>query len=393
VASTSLASAYHEKVDRLGFRRRVVPFARTPHDRLRSACRELPRRPMATISIGADGWRDAPEAHGPSRRLHGAVSAVEAARILRRLPAVRVIHAHSLDMAHAFLPAARRRGLPLVVSFHGLKPGGVPQTPESTCRAVFDAAVAVLVNTEFARTQVFGLGADPARTMVLPQGLPLEEFPYTEHVPVAPGAPLELLTVGRLHRDKGQGWALLALRRLRDVGVAAHWHFVGIGPARSRLERLAARLGVAAHVTWHGELTQAPLRALYARCHLFVLPTLAAVRPDDWVETQGVVLQEAQASGCVPIAARVGGIPECIADGDDGVLIEERSHRAIVRAVQALCADPAAWLAMQRAGRCTVERRFAADVIGDRMAALLREVADGGRQRPPVTRDPIPSKV
>ncbi len=136
--------------------------------------------------------------------------------------------------------------------------------------------------------------------------------------------------------------------------------------------KLAQRLGVAPQVVFHVALPPDQLRHLYQTCHLFVLASLNNEGRYEHVETQGVVLQEAQASGCIPIATRVGGVPECINDQKDGLLIQDRSHRAIADAVLTMMAMPTAWPDYQRHGRRNVEERFSADVIGQRMASILK---------------------
>lgn len=206
---------------------------------------------------------------------------------------------------------------------------------------------------------------------MLPQGLPVDDFPFVPRAAPAVGETLTLLTVGRFQRDKGQAYAILAIRRLRDRGMRVHWHFAGVGEDLPRLQRLARRVGVEEQVTFHIRLALEPLRALYQQCHLFVLTSVGSDNASEGVETQGVVLQEAQASGCIPIATRVGGIPECITDGVDGRLIVDRSHRAITDAIGEMLAAGSEWPRYQQNGRRTVEQRFVADVIGREMVTML----------------------
>jgi glycosyltransferase involved in cell wall biosynthesis len=130
---------------------------------------------------------------------------------------------------------------------------------------------------------------------------------------------------------------------------------------------LAARLGVERNVHFLTELPQDEVKPLYQTCHLFVLPSVAA-------ETQGVVLQEAQASGCIPVATCVGGIPECVADGRDAFLVRPRSSRQIADTVLALLSDPDGWVTVQQTGRQRVEQLFSADSIGKLMAIELRRL-------------------
>lgn len=363
---------YQDKVDRLGLRDRVLNIYLDWPAALRSLAGAMLGRPGATLSWRRHAWRHFPAEETFRNRIALAVRGLHVHETTQRLVNLRVVHCHSLAYGYHFMPMARARGLPLVVTFHGLEPPGVPQVAAHRCRQLFAAAARVLVNTEFARRHVIERGCPVDKIEILPQGLPLEDFPFVARPPPAEGDVVELLSVGRFHRDKGQRYCLLALRRLREDGVAIRWHFVGVGPDRPRLRELAQRLDVGDAVEFHEGLSPVQLQELYQRCHLFVLASLDSRGRAEHVETQGVVLQEAQASGCIPIATHVGGIPECINDGRDGLLIRDRSHRAIADAIRQLLAVAETWPKLQAAGRMNVEQRFSADVAGERMAEILR---------------------
>lgn len=382
VSSMKEPGPYHEKVDRLGLREHVLTVDLDSGTQLlRAVFRTRGGRP------GLWQWlRNAkllrslePSLKGRLRLL---LQGLHAARALTAWEDIHVIHSHALGLGFAFLPAAAHFRIPLILTFHGLMPSGVPQVAVHRRRALFERAARVLVNTRFARRHAIDLGCPADRIVVLPQGLPLEDFPFAPRPAPAAGEPLRLLSVGRFHRDKGQGYALLALRRLVDQGIDARWDYVGVGPDRERLARVANALGLGERVLFHEGLSPEGLRRLYATNHLFVLASVNNEHRHEHVETQGVVLQEAQASGCIPIATRVGGIPECINDGKDGVLIRDRSHRAIADAVLDLLSKPGQWRSLQVNGRRNVEERFSAEVIGRRMAALIREVAGGKGEGP-----------
>jgi glycosyltransferase involved in cell wall biosynthesis len=366
---------YQTKVDALGLRSRCIAFGDSRGDALAATVRGLLRQPFRTVGAAFVAWRVARCESSFERRVGAALRGLGISVRLAHLGAMRVVHSHALQMGYEVIPLADKRRLPLVLTFHGLAPAGVPQVPLHRRQAVFRRASVVLVNTEFARAQAIELGCPPGKLVVLPQGLPLDDFRFVARAAPALGEPLTLLSVGRFHRDKGQRYSLLALNRLRRLGVDAHWHFVGVGPDLNRLKAFADRLKIGAFVTFHNEASIDELKALYRSCHLLVLASLGASGGTEHVETQGVVLQEAQASGCIPIATRTGGIPECITDGYDGVLVEERSHRAIANAILELVQHPERWAPMQQRGRRTVEERFAAPVVGRRMAQILKEVA------------------
>jgi len=374
VSESNSTRRYHEKVDRLGFRQYVISVLMEKPSILRSVLCSAFRQPKETFTLARIAWQYNPSQAETVGRLKTILRVLHCAYSVRKLRHVKVIHAHSELFGYYFLPLATQHQLPMVLTFHGLEPHGLPQLPPIWRQQLGQGVLRILVNTEAAKQQAIMLGYPKGKIMVLPQGLPLEDYPFRPQPAPNRSEPIHILTIGRYHRDKGQAYALLALRRLVDKRIDAYWHFVGAGPDKGRLEVMAQRLGIVNRVTFHVDLDLAAIRILYQQCCLFVLPSLKNRAPNQHVETQGVVLQEAQASGCIPIATKVGGIPECIHDKNDGILISDRSHRAIANAICYLLERPEQWLSYQSNGRKNVEERFSADLIGGRMAEFLKGV-------------------
>lgn len=363
---------YQDKVDRLGLRARSVSLPTSLGGAVLSAVAGLVTHPFTTPQFLHRGWRGpAPGVRARSRAGHALRSYHDFHR-LRHLTSLRVVHAHSIAMAYSLLPMAITRRLPMVLTFHGLEPSGVPQVPEYQRSAVFRYSTKVLVNTLFARDHAISLGCPPEKLVVIPQGLALEDFPFNPTREPVSQVGLQVLTVGRFHPDKGQRFALLALKRLVAAGLKIRWHLAGVGQ-KEHLVTLVKKLQLEPFVEFHEGVAAEELKALYRRCHLHVLCSVGNRGRIEHVETQGVVLQEAQASGCIPIATRVGGIPECISDGIDGVLVRDRSHREIERAVLRILERSDRWGAMREAGRQNVEQRFGADSVGARVVDVLRD--------------------
>ncbi len=282
-----------------------------------------------------------------------------------------LIHSHSEMTGYTFLHLAKILDIPMVLTFHGLPPSGVAQLDSRKRNLLYGNLERVLVNTRFAREQVVSLGAEPAKTTIIPQGLPIDDFPHHEKELPEHESTIHILTIGRFHRDKGQEYALLALKRLKDAGVSVNWHFAGVGSGVETLKQLASRLEIENEAMFHVNMSDQGIKDLYKKCHVYCLCSIdTAVH----IETQGVVLQEAQASGCVVVATKVGGVPECLADRENGLLVKPRSSRAIYHAIMELMASPDEhWAALRKAGRENVIENFSADVVGKNMAAILSQ--------------------
>ncbi|MBA2883003.1 glycosyltransferase involved in cell wall biosynthesis [Desulfosalsimonas propionicica] len=296
------------------------------------------------------------------------------------LDRVDIIHAHGEALAFQSMLLSLMRDLPFVYTFHGLLPGGLAPIPRNKREAVNGEVSRVLVNTRFAMNQVNKLGCQKSKVSILPQGLPLEEFAFAPRTCPGEKEELHLLSIGRFHRDKGYGYSLLAVARLLQAGVKVHYYMVGEGPDKNWMQTLIDKLNLSGHVTLYEAMPSDKLHEMYKKAHIFILASLGN-RYDKWAETQGVVLQEAQAIGCIPVATNVGGIPECLSHKQDSILVPEKSSRAISDAVLYLLDHPEEWCSYQENGRKNVEQNFSADVIGTRMAEILKKVAGSGDKK------------
>ncbi len=364
---------YQSKVDQLNLRRFVVPFDMKMSSVFLSMIKTALLNPICLIHASVKAYKTTSRTVEQYKlpRLSTFLKLLRFGISERTFQKIHLIHAHSESLAYEFLLLALMRNIPIAYTFHGLLPKGVQPLIPNKRKALYAELSSVFVNTEYAKQQVLSIGCPTEKIEIIPQGLPIQDFPFVPRKPPTSDEPLLLLTVGRYHRDKGHRYALLALRRLLDSGLTMQWKFVGSGPERTKLLELASKLKLTENVTFHVNLDSSKLLELYHTCHLFVLPSISTRYH---TETQGVVLQEAQASGCIPIATRVGGIPECVNHQIDALLVKEKSSRSISDAVLFLMCHPDQWESYQLNGRRNVESRFHADVIGNRMASNLRKL-------------------
>jgi glycosyltransferase involved in cell wall biosynthesis len=131
-----------------------------------------------------------------------------------------------------------------------------------------------------------------------------------------------VLYVGRLSPEKN----LEVLCAVADAVPGARLALVGDGPARATLER--ALRGASAKFL--GFLRGEELAAAFASADVFVMPSTT--------ETLGFVVLEAMSSGLPVVAARAGGIPELIEDGENGSLYDPAEPMAAAKAVAELLA-------------------------------------------------------
>ncbi|MBI1425223.1 MAG: glycosyltransferase [Gammaproteobacteria bacterium] len=276
-----------------------------------------------------------------------------------------VIHSHTIAMSYQFLFLKRTLNIPLITTFHGLPPAGVNMLEKEKMDKVFKEGDLFFVNTEFAKRQLISLSCDEKKIRILPQGINLDEYPF--HNKNYPNnGKLIILTVGRFHKDKGHIYAIKAISKLIKEGYELEYRIVGVGPEKNAILQNVADENLTQHVHLLEALNDAELKKQYSEAHIFVLPS---IRDRDGVheETQGVVIQEAQASGLLVVATKTGGIPECVVDGEDAFLVDDRDFEAIYEKIKFLIQSKSNWPLWQKNARRHVEDNFSIHVLGARL--------------------------
>lgn len=128
---------------------------------------------------------------------------------------------------------------------------------------------------------------------------------------------------GRLSPEKGVDDLLAAARRLPGRAL----HVYGDGPERARLER-----GAPANVRFFGNVPPARLAEALRSAGVVAVPSR-------WPENQPYAVLEGQMAARAVIASAVGGIPEQIEDGVDGVLVPPADPARLAHAVEGLLVD------------------------------------------------------
>ncbi|HEU5169280.1 MAG TPA: glycosyltransferase [Gemmatimonadales bacterium] len=179
----------------------------------------------------------------------------------------------------------------------------------------------------------------------------------------APG--LTIGFVGRLVPEKGLDVLFRACVRLRGAWAV---HVVGTGSSQEELEELAARLGIAARVTWHGALPRESLEPLWAELDCLALPSRTTPQ---WVETRGRTALEAMAHAVPVVGSRSGVLPELL-EGV-GLVVPEDDVPALAAALQALLDDPAERLRLGAESRRRVLADYTDEAVARRTLALWRK--------------------
>jgi glycosyltransferase involved in cell wall biosynthesis len=140
----------------------------------------------------------------------------------------------------------------------------------------------------------------------------------------------------------------------------------GKGVEEQKLRSLALELGITEHVMFAGHLDQSMLADYMKNCLALILPSLTEGLPR--------VVIEAQMLGKPVIASQVGGIPEIIADGETGFLVEPQDWQSLARAMLKIIENPALAERMGSAAQTRVREKFNCQNYYTAYHAMIQQV-------------------
>lgn len=226
----------------------------------------------------------------------------------------------------------------------------------------------VLWLSDTLRRTVQRAGAPLGDGTVRAQGVDRALFSFRGVRPIDARAP-RLLSVGRLHPDKGPELALDALASLVRAGLDATLTVAGAAHTDAYGHALRARadqLGVASRVCWLGAVERAQLPVLYAQADALLFISR--------VETEGLGLTwlEAMACGLPVVALPAGGARQFFAEHGGVALATREDADGIAEAVRALIASPELQRSLIERGQAIVREHASLDGYVDALLAQIR---------------------
>lgn len=176
--------------------------------------------------------------------------------------------------------------------------------------------------------------------------------------------------VGQIGPWKGHDDLVDALRILRDRGLNFRCRVIGRGDAQyiAALKEKVHRYGISDRIIWDGYVRDT--RSLYSEMDICAVPS----RFD---EPFGLVAVEAALHGIAVVAARRGGLPEIVVDGETGLLVDAQRHDQLADRLESLLRDSSLRTRLGAAARVRARERFSATRMVDTMEALCSRVAEG----------------
>ncbi len=291
--------------------------------------------------------------------------------------AIRVARQQQLDILHAHwvLPngfiaavAARRLGLPLVVSIPGSDALVAAQNPvfRRMARFAFDRAQLITANSRSLRRVATGqLGAHPAKFELVIYAVDPDRFHPRPELGAAmrrrlniPEQAVVFLGVGRMVYKKGFDIFLRALARVPELAAVrgltlppVHTIMVGEGDLWAEWQRLGAELGLS-HIHWLGNVPTDEMEAVYNAADALIMPNVT--RPATGL---GVTVLDAMACGKAIIGSDTAGNPLVVEHGVNGLIVPEGDVAALAGALLQLATHPEQVRAMGQASRHLIETK------------------------------------
>jgi starch synthase len=355
--------------------------------------REL--RPLVDLEVHCwgEGRTDGVLRHRPWSALDGANDALRTFSVDLAMAAAlqgrELVHSHTWYANLGGHLAKLLYGVPHVLTAHSLEPlrpwkaeqlGGGYALSSWAERTAVEAADAVVAVSGAMRDDILGCypALDPGRVHIVHNGIDTDLYrpdPATDaldRIGIDPSRPY-VLFVGRITRQKGVPHLL---RAVRGIDPAAQVVLCAGAPDTPEIDRefreLYRELSRAREgVHWIPRMLPRPeVIQLLTHAAVFVCPSV--------YEPLGIVNLEAMACGTAVVASRVGGIPEVVADGSTGVLVDldDDFVAGLARALDAVLGDPATARRMGAAGRERAVTEFGWDAVARRTVLLYREILE-----------------
>jgi len=288
-----------------------------------------------------------------------------------------LVHSHTWYANLAGHLAKLNYGIPHVATTHSLEPlrpwkeeqlGGGYHLSSFCERTALEAADAIIAVSGAMRDDVLSSypSVDPPRVQVIHNGIDTEEYKpdqgtdVLERNGVDPATPY-VIFVGRITHQKG-------LEHLLDAAPSidpnAQLVLCAGAPDTPEIgDRVRSRIPQLERTIWIEEMLPKPdVIQLLTHAAVFVCPSI--------YEPMGIVNLEAMACETAVVASRVGGIPEVVAEGETGLLVEPGNAAELAAGVNELLGDPELGASFGKAGRKRAVEHFSWHAIAERTAAL-----------------------
>ena len=275
-----------------------------------------------------------------------------------------IVHAHAGNPPAPIAAYwyAKKKNKPFVVSCHGdvqwnwggfMRRTSVYFYGKYLLDKILSYADVVISASEYYINESKILGKYRDKTVVIPYGINLTDFDIQhskEECREKLGLPPDdriMLFLGGFAPHKGPDVLLKAMPRIVNEVPDVKLVFVGSGGMRAQLEGLSKKLDVEKHIKFAGFVEDVFKALYYKSSDVFILPSFSECFP--------LVNLEAMACGIPIVASKIGGVPDGVKDGENGLLVPPGDSEALADAIIYLLENKDEGEKMGKNGRKKVE--------------------------------------
>jgi len=289
-----------------------------------------------------------------------------------------LMHIHVWNPAacrYAFM-AANKYNLPLVITEHD--PFELSKFKQSIKRKLIKKADKIIaVSNKNAQTLKELFPSMKDRIIAVHNGIDVTWFEsqnlsftekkrneYREEILEIDDKVTAILSVAELHERKGLKYLIGAIEELIKAGENCKLILAGTGPEAENLKKLIKEKKLTDHIKSLG--FRKDISHLMAACDIFVLPSLK--------EAFGLVLIEAMTAKLPIIASNVGGIPEIIEDGINGLLVTPKNKKKLAQAIKKYIDSPELTEKFIEIGYQKAKENFDAKMMAKNTETIYEEI-------------------
>lgn len=276
-----------------------------------------------------------------------------------------LIHAHfgmngeriAYLKAYGIIPTSVK----IITTFHGydLEPKNLEHY-RNTYANLFKYADAFTVNTPYLEKLLQQVNYCNKPHYILPVGLDTNFFKRTN--PKLDTQFFDLVFCGKLIPLKGPDIAIDVVRELHKTGYkSVRLHIIGDGILLEQLKRQVQECQLEEYIIFYGALTQEAIKTRFEQADVFIMS--GRYDSEGRAETQGLVIQEAQAMELPVMVSDVGGMKYGLLPDESGFIVKEGDLRGFVEAVKTFILDLSLKEKMGETGRDFVEQNYDNEIL------------------------------
>jgi glycosyltransferase involved in cell wall biosynthesis len=284
---------------------------------------------------------------------------------------VEIINVHYPSAEFFYFAICRRfLGIKLVTSIHGADffPGGKPKEhyPKSIRFLLSLSDRIVAPSKAFLQDFMILFPYHKNKGYFIHNGISIDEMNSPQQKYERIDEKKYLLCIAAHNEKKGIDVLIQAFSQIVTHDSFIQLILVGDGPLRQQHEELAKSLGVRERISFLGERGRSDVVNLLHGCELLILPSRS--------EPFGIVITEAMACRKPVVATMVGGIPEIIANGKSGILVEPDNPDSLSKAICSILEDNTFKTQLAANGYARVCANFLWDHTGAKYETLFSKL-------------------